>query len=260
LLPDGDTPISAVMAIDHPFRRNCRQFTNGSYSEGGKWQYVLHPKFAKSPAQYVRAFLLIQKDLQELLDYVEPSEKNLPCHSYRIHEILLRSCIEVEANCKAILVENGYKKSSSHMTMNDYKKIDPSHRLSSYEISIPYWNGHGNVRKPFAEWSNGGALPWYQAYNNTKHDRHEKFAIATFERALDAICGLVAILSSQFITEDFGPSARLLAIESADDFESAIGGFFRVRFPDDYPECDRYSFDWGKLKDEDDPFRTIIFP
>jgi hypothetical protein len=68
----------------------------------------MHPKYAQSPEHYVRAFLMILNDLQEILDFVEPADQNLSCYSYRIHALLLRACIEVEANCKAILKENRY--------------------------------------------------------------------------------------------------------------------------------------------------------
>ena len=101
------------MPVTCPYRRTCRQFVDGSYSEGGRWQYMLHPKFAQAPEHYVRAFLLLLKDLQELFDYIEPADKNLHCYSYRIHALLLRACVEVEANCKAILKENGYSKSDN---------------------------------------------------------------------------------------------------------------------------------------------------
>ncbi|GAC1656014.1 MAG: hypothetical protein NVS4B3_21320 [Gemmatimonadaceae bacterium] len=111
------------VGVDRPYRRTSRQFVDGSYGDGGRWQYVLHPKFARAPGQYVRAFLLLQKDLQELFDFVEPAEQNLRCFSYRIHALLLRACIEVQANCKAILVENEYQRRSPDLKIRDYAKI-----------------------------------------------------------------------------------------------------------------------------------------
>ncbi|HWN09292.1 MAG TPA: hypothetical protein VNO50_08515, partial [Pyrinomonadaceae bacterium] len=143
------------MAVNKPYRRICRQFTNGSYAEGGRSQYIKHPKYAKSPEHYVRAFTLLLTDMQELFDYIEPSDENLCCYSYRVHELLLRACIEVEANCKAILTENGYTKSDD-MTMKDYKKVNISHRLSSYEIKLPFWHGALSIRQPFLPWATGG--------------------------------------------------------------------------------------------------------
>jgi hypothetical protein len=74
-------------------------------------------------------FLILLKDLQELFDYVEPADKNLSCYSYRIHALSRRACVEVEANCKAILKENGYTKSGD-WNMGDYKKIEKTHLLS----------------------------------------------------------------------------------------------------------------------------------
>jgi hypothetical protein len=249
------------MAITRPYRRTCRQFTNGSYSDSGKWMYVLHNKFAKSPEHFIRAFLLLQKDLHELFDYIEPSDKNCGCYSFRIHEMLMRICMEVEANCKAILFENGYSKSGD-LNMNDYNKIELSHRLSSYKVKLPVWHGNGGVRQPFAAWSSGGSLSWYQAYNHTKHDRYGKFQEATFENMLDAMCGLVALLSSQFITEDFGPGNAYLCLEGNgrhDGMESAIGGYFRVKFPDDWPVSERYNFEWQTLRNEPDPFQNFNY-
>ena len=93
-----------------------RQFVNGDYLPHGNHGFIADRGFAEPPEQYVRAFLVIQKDLRGLFDYVEPVDENDKCYSYRIHELLMRSCIEVEANCKAILSENGYIQSGSIRT------------------------------------------------------------------------------------------------------------------------------------------------
>ncbi len=252
------------MSINRPYRRTCRQFVDGRYYEGGRWQYIIHPKFAQSPEHYVRAFLLLQKDLQDLFDFVEPADNNCPCYSYRIHSLLLRACIEVEANCKAILKENGYSKKKKgedvYMNMNDYKKIDFTHRLSSYQVKVPYWNGIKGLRAPFLAWATGNSLPWYDAYNATKHDRLYGFQIATFEHLIDACCGVLVLLSAQFGTNDFSPGTKRLALAGSNDgTESGIGDYFRVKFPDDWPMNLRYEFDWEILKHEQDPFQSFDY-
>ncbi len=247
------------MSITRPYRRTCRQFTDGSYTVGGRSEYIVHPRFAQSPEQYVRAFLLLLKDLHDLFDYVEPADKNVCCYSYRIHALLLRACVEVEANCKAILKENGYVKSGD-MNMTDHKKVDTSHRLSSYQVKVPNWHGIQSIRSPFLPWQDGKGLPWYQAYNTTKHDRHTAFEMATFAHLIDASCGLLVLLSAQFETNDFSPGNRLLALDGPDDgMESGIGGFFRVKFPDDWPDDMKYEFDWQTLKKQDDPFQEFDY-
>jgi hypothetical protein len=253
------------MSINRPYRRTCRQFVDGSYSEGGRSGYILHPKFAQAPGHYIRAFLLLLKDLQELFDYIEPADGNLSVYSYRIHALLLRACVEVEANCKAILKENEYTKKNKRgedidLNMEDYKKINFTYRLSSYQVKIPYWSGTKDSRSPFSAWSTGSPLSWYEAYNATKHDRYVEFKEATFDHLLDACCGVLVILSAQFETNDFSPGNTLLALEGPNDgMESGIGGYFRVKFPDDWPLELRYEFDWQKLRNETDPFQIIDY-
>lgn len=68
------------------------------------------------------------------------------------------------------------------------------------------------------------------------------------------------MLSAQFETNDFSPGDTLLALEGGGDgMESGIGGYFRVRFPDDWPDELRYEFDWQTLKDDPDPFQTFDY-
>ena len=251
------------MGIKQPYRRTCRQFSDNSYANSGKSAYIEHEKYANSPEHYIRAFLLIQQDLHTLFDYIEPADKNLKTYSYRIHELLLRTCVEIEANCKAILLENGYVKKGD-MNMTDYKKINLSHRLSSYEVKLPLWNGKANIRKPFSSWQTGGALPWYSIYNQTKHDRHSKFELATFDHLIDSVCGLVALLSSHFWTNSFSGGNSYLIIGGPNDgMASAIGGYFRVKFPTDWPNSEKYDFtyqDWENLeKSTTDPFQNFPY-
>jgi hypothetical protein len=246
------------MAVLRPFRRTARQFSDGPYWEEGRSRYIDHPLFAEAREHYIRAFLLIQKDLQTLFDYVEPSDRNLQCHSFRIHELLLRACVEVEANCKAILRENGYP--SGEWKMRDYRKLDASHRLSSYRVRLPVWRGVQSERRPFAAWAAGGALPWYSAYNSTKHDRHEAFDQATFQQLTDAACGLVALLTAQFLHhESPGKEASKSGQGHYEVFISAIGGYFEVKMAFDWPQEERYLFNWNELATLADPFDSFDY-
>jgi hypothetical protein len=222
-------------------------------------RYIRHSKFAIEPEHYIRAFGVIQKDLLEIFDFIEPADTNLQCYSYRTHELFMRTCIEIEANFKAILTENGYSRSGD-WNMSDYQKCEASHLLSSYEIKFPVWRGSQHTRRPFASWANMGRLPWYQGYNAAKHSRHDNFGSANLSNLLDSIAGLVSILSAQFLTEDFSPSAGLLALEGSwDGLEGAIGGYFRVKFPNNWPTNDRYDFDWTALQASSDPFQNFHY-
>ena len=146
------------------------------------------------------------------------------------------------------------------MIMRDYKKINVSHRLSSYEIKLPYWHGSHDIRKPFLSWASGESLPWYKAYNATKHDRHESFHLATFNQMIEAMGGLVITLSAQFYTYDFIPGNDLLALQGPNDgMEWAIGDYFRIKFPSDWPTDHQYDFDWQSIEHEPDPFQEFDY-
>ncbi len=246
------------MSISKPYKRNARIFVDGEFNEGGRDGYVSHKKYAQHPEHYIRAYLLIQKDLQELFDYIEPADKNLKTYSYRIHQLLLRTCIEIEANFKAILRENIYSKSGD-LKMGDYQRIDTTHRLSSYEVKLPVWNGTHKIRIPFLSWKNNESLNWYRAYNETKHDRHTKFENATFECLIDAICGLMALLTSQFLGNDFSSVDFVIVSDPNDGMESAIGSYFRVKYPTDWSDDEMYDFKWQDIKDDLEPFNLIDY-
>lgn len=249
------------MGITKPYRRTVRIFTDNTYSNSGKWEYVTHKNYADSPGNYVRAFLLIQKDLLALFDYIEPSDANLKTHSHRIHELLLRACVEVEANCKAILRENEYNK-SGRWDVNDYRKIEQSHYLSQYKVRIPNWLGSDAIRTPFVGWGKSAPLGWYQAYNNTKHDRHLNFKQANFKNLIDAVCGLSALLASQFLFNDFSPAGMSLSINSggpSDGLEPSIGGFFRLKYPQNVSDSEKYDFQHDDIDFENDIFQNFTY-
>jgi hypothetical protein len=250
------------VSILKPYKRTVRPFASGSYFTDGHWRYITHQDFAIEPERYIHAFMLIQRDLFDLFDFVEPDDVNRASYSHRIHSLLMLTCIEVEANCKAILAENGYVQ-TGNWTMADYRKIERSHMLSAYEIRLPRWRGTLKSRTPFGAWIWNKPLHWYQTYNSVKHDRHNAFASATLEVLTDAIAGLVALLASQFGFWDFSPSRPRLVLSGTGGpptgFEEAIGGQFQVRYPSTWPNADRYDFDWEVLSKDSAPIGTFAF-
>lgn len=244
------------MSFKNPFFRTCRQFIDGSYSSNGKLKYIEHPDFAKNALHFIRPFFLIQKDLLNLFDYIEPSDINLNTYSYRIHELFMRACVEIEANFKAILRENEYIKNEKYKwNMSDYKKVEASHFLSGYQVILPIWDGQCKTITPFELFKNGQSLVWYEEYHNIKHDRYEKFKSANFKNLVEAVSGLLVLLSAQFYTCDFSSGNTYLALKNSqyDNSEAAIGGYFRIIFPN-IPEKERYDFEYNDIKNT-----SIIF-
>ena len=255
------------MSHPKPFHRNVRGFIDHTNSGYSQWAYIVDRTYANSPEHYVRAFLLIQNDLQRLLEFVEPADTNLAAYSYRIHELLMRTCIEVEANFKAILKENifnptkndGSARPERNWNILDYKKVNTTHHLSSYKVFIPIWDGTRSCLEPFKEWNSKPELTWYQAYNASKHDRQNEFKKANFENLLNAVAGLLVLLSSQFGTEDFSTGGQGLAINTDSYYSTspALGGFFHIEFPKDWQDSEKYDFDWSALKTQADRFQKI---
>lgn len=74
--------------------------------------------------------------------------------------------------------------------------------------------------------------------------------MATINHLVEATCGLVVLLSAQFLNEDFSPNVGYLALQSSGDgMESSIGGYFRVKYPN-WNAKDRYDFNWQEIKDK----------
>lgn len=259
------------MAFDKPFHRNFRPLIPDSNSGYSGHAYILDKKYAEEPEHYVRAFILIQNDLIKLFEYIEPADKNLFTYSYRVHELFMRTCIEIEANFKAILKENIYSPRDKNKNNNirkenvwnifDFYKIESTHHLSSYRVLVPIWNEKSSIFQPFKEWKSTPTLSWYSAYNKSKHNRQSEFSKANFKNLINAITGLLVILSSQFGKEDFSPSDPVYSAGNLGyyPFESAIGNFFRIEFPNDWDETEKYQFDWQKLKNEENRFNKIDY-
>lgn len=257
------------MSHEKPFHRNVRGFVQGPNSGYSAWAYIVDREYSQSPEHYVRAFLLIQNDLEKLFEYIEPSDVNLKAYSYRTHELLMRTCIEIEANFKAILRENIYNPKDKEgnpvpekrWNIHNYRKINKTHHLSAYKVHVPIWEGNNSTLSPFEQWSTSTDLSWYQAYNKSKHDRRNEFKEANLENLINAVAGLFVLLSAQFRTEDFSPGSTSLAVNTDSYYstEPGLGGFFHIEFPSDWDDEEKYDFDWSILKNKNDRFQKLDY-
>ncbi|AFY57118.1 hypothetical protein Riv7116_4702 [Rivularia sp. PCC 7116] len=133
--------------------------------------YILDSRYCKERSSLCRAYKILQKDLETLFEYIEPCDSNKATYSHRTFELVLRICTEFEANCKGILIANGYKKSPKQLNICDYYKINYAAKLSDYEVLLRTWHPNPLKLQPFNEWQGGTYQPlsWYQSYNEAKH-------------------------------------------------------------------------------------------
>jgi len=257
------------MAVNKPYYLTVRQYKDGQYADSGKAYYIKRPDYSTKPANYIRAFFLLQKDLLELFNYIEPSDTALKVYSFRIQELFIRTCIEIEANFKAIFAMHTYSKKAKDLTIKDYYLIDKTHYLSRYSAKLPYWSENLMTanRTPFKSWGaprqqdTPWALKWYQDYNATKHDRSNSLHLASFENLIDAFAALVIVISSQYMSEDFSPAPGALLVDSGwnDGYDAAIGDYFRIAYPRNIPEDARYDFDWQEISSDPEAFQKFNY-
>lgn len=139
--------------------------------------------------------------------------------------------------------------------------INKTHHLDDYAIELPFWYGIQNIRKPFFNWKTNRSLEWYQAYNESKHDRLNNFEKANLKNLIDAYCGLCVLLTSQFRDVDFQPGPDNLQASGYSYFgrDFGIGNYLMVDFPDDWKEDEMYDFNWAELKKETVRFEKINY-
>lgn len=246
------------MALHKPYHRIHRPMINGD----GEWDYLHDSEYAVKPDHYTRAFLIIQKDIKNLFEYIEPADQNLKTFSFEIYQLLLRTATEIEANFKAILNENNHIIKQNKYTINVYKKINVSHHLDAYSAEFPIWTGEKKIFKPFGPWKEGKRLIWYDAYNLCKHDRVKNLHLANFENLLNAFCGLFILLTAQFGRYSYEPGPTLLSLGAEDSYlkrDFGIGDYLIIHSPDNWDENDYYDFNWNDLKERDDRFENFNY-
>ncbi len=115
--------------------------------------------------------------------------------------------------------------------------------------------------RPYGAWKNRQLLPWYEAYNASKHDRHENLTSANLQMLVQAIGGLLVLLTAQFGTENYSGSPDVLGIggSSVYKWDTTIGDFFRIECPNNWPHDQLYEFNWFDLKDYPDPFQKFDY-
>lgn len=183
------------MSIEQPYYRIIRVLDND-------YNYLRYTEeLVAQNRPLIRAYKILEKDLIELLDYIEPCDDNLTTYSHRIYELFLRACTEFETNSKAILKANGYNKSK--YKINDYFKLNKAMKLSDYIIKVNIWEGEPKLLKPFSNWKTDHSLEWYQAYNKVKHNRSKNFKYANLENLFLAVASVQIILYSQFSVHSF---------------------------------------------------------
>jgi hypothetical protein len=147
-----------------------------------------------------QSLLLLIERLNELLLFVEPAPATLATHSHKARELLLLACTEVEAHWQYFLRRSGVTPAGRGFTTNDFVRLSHPLFLPDYEIALPRYSAIPPVR-PFFGWSPTAptqSLPWYQAYNDTKHDRTANFQAASLSNCIMSVAANLVLFAVRF--------------------------------------------------------------
>ncbi|MFN4176565.1 hypothetical protein [Phenylobacterium sp.] len=141
--------------------------------------------------------------LATVCEIIHPAGRNMSAFGHEIRHLLILASTEAESQWRSILELNEYCR--THYNTNDYVKLSEPLRLREYTIEFGDYPWLGTFR-PYERWGTTGRptqeLPWYEAYNFTKHDREGKFHEATLEFAFNAVAACVVIACAQFGTHE----------------------------------------------------------
>ena len=138
--------------------------------------------------------------------------------------LLILACTEVETHWRGVLVANGAAQMSERLITSQYVKLNNAMKLDHYAVAFtnypwlepfkPY-DGWGSTGRPTQE------LPWYDAYNATKHDRENSFSRATLRYVFEAISATAILVVAQYeLLESFGQNSELRSIFQFTSFPS----------------------------------------
>jgi hypothetical protein len=167
---------------------------------------IIHPReFALSVAS-MRNLLA---EMRDIFRCIEPSEETKNAYGHRLRALLMLASMSVESSLKAILVANNYRPKSvdsetvekeHRYTTGDYVKLLNHMRLDEWTVRLlahPYYQDV----TPFKGWvpkRSTESLPWYYAYNQSKHDHEKKFSAATLEHAVSSMAAVFVMVFAQF--------------------------------------------------------------
>jgi hypothetical protein len=159
-----------------------------------------------STLSYQSSFDLFLKDLEEILEFVEPVDANKDTFSHRIYGLLLRVCTDFESLAKDLSIDAGDTTPPDKMNVKNYCKLEATLHLEPIEVEFLSWRPQPLRFWPYHKWSvSKPSLKWYANYNIVKHNRESKFSLASLSTLIEAESGLFALIAKASNFEWKGP-------------------------------------------------------
>lgn len=140
-----------------------------------------------------RYYLILEEKFIKLTKYIEPVEKNFDTYSLELVHQLQMIGSEIDVVMKVICESESNVSLRSRPNIQDYYPIILQKFPKIKSLSVKCYDFS---YKPFENWDEqfpSQSLPWWQAYNDVKHNRALKFEKGNFKmvmHALSALCML----------------------------------------------------------------------
>lgn len=143
---------------------------------------------------------LLVDALRTLFLAVEPTGPGLDSFGPRMRELLILACTEVEDSWSHFMRVAGVPPAGQGWSTREYVRLAQPLFLSEFRVRLEPYPGAPPV-EPFAGWSAQAptqSLPWYHAYNQTKHDRSAHLDKATLRRCIEAVAANVVMFCVRY--------------------------------------------------------------
>jgi hypothetical protein len=196
-----------------------------------------------------QSLLLLIHRLDEVLLTIEPTANTLSSFGHKTRELLILACTEAENYWKRYMVVSGLPQPQNGFTTNDYIRLRAPLFLHEFEVSMPRYSAIPAMR-PFLDWSRQPSptttLPWYHAYQMTKHDRDVHFDKASLSNCIQAVAANLILFSVRF-----GPFRLLSGVGS-------LPSLFNQLFSVELRDCSASTFYMPLIMLEADHRRDLI--
>ena len=151
-------------------------------------------------ARHWRYYLILERDFETVLRYIEPDPRNHQVFSLELAKQLLSIAAQFETIVRLYCQER--IPGSVSTSMPGWAEDLVQYR-AEFPIAIVTFMTRNEPIKPFAEWGQTpvASTDWWRAYNKIKHDPLAGLEGATLISVRDALAGL-ALLTFAYATAD----------------------------------------------------------
>ncbi len=184
---------------------------------------------------YWPIYLNIEREFQQLLNFIHTNDEQLDVYSSKIGELILRSAYEIESISKELYYKNeGAEKGNIHFDYVAIEYLDKIWKLESKVIIISAINSYQTNRiirpfiKDFKKENDSFTFSWNNSYQSLKHNRVKNIKLGSLKTLFDITAALF-MLNIYFKNEIFD----LMNDSRGLDFPLNLGSsIFSIKFHD----------------------------